>query len=131
MPHIEDDEDGWTGVSYHDLEKTEDGVSTSDLKKGTPVHVLFHFHDNYCDCAFGFLHLGQAQRKFLEEKEDCHEKVEEWRNYDPNGYDYCLVKHDKWHCDVLECELTDNYFTRGWSRPDKGDTWWLRTIVID
>ena len=125
-----DDESGWDGQqdsTLHIHEKEAPDVRT--WPPGTLVHVVFHFHDNYCDSSSAFLDRKQAEHYFQECEEEQWDKIEAWRK-NTSGFAFCIVKSDRWHCDVLECELTGRSFD-GWTRPDKGDTWWLRSVVLD
>ena len=130
-----DDESGWEGQQSSEV-WFPDKVDVGSLRSGTPVHVLFHFHDNYCDAAHGFLDMDEAQLAFQNLEEKMWDHIEELRQHD-SDYHFCLVKHGKWHCDLLECEKMDRPYSRcinrtgGWQRPDKGDTWWLRSSEID
>ena len=47
---------------------------------------------------------------------------------EPAGCYCALVKEDVFHCDLLVWE--DNACTGSWQRPDKGDTWWLKTLCV-
>jgi hypothetical protein len=118
-----DDESGWEGQQSSQVYFSE-SVDVSSLRSGTPVHVLFHFHDNYCDSCYGFLDLDEAKLAFQNLEDEMWDQIETNRQRN-DDYHFCMVKHDKWHCDLLECT------TGGWERPDKGDTWWLRSSVID
>lgn len=130
-----DDESGWEGQQSSEVwfgERTDVG----SLRSGTLVHVLFHFHDNYCDAASGFLDLDEAKLALQSNEDKTWDKIQLFRQHNADLH-FCLVKHDKWHCDLLYCEKSGRPYGRyinrtgGWERPDKGDTWWLRSIVID
>lgn len=95
---------GWSGSYSIDL----GGFSSSDvavMTPGTIVHVLFHYHDNYCDCAIGYLDREAAEEQFHKHKNEMWKKIEEWKKWNCN-HDFAVVQHDRWHCDLLECELT-------------------------
>ena len=136
-----DDESGWEGQQSGTVDFVDDGadgcVDVESLPAGTMIHLLFHFHDNYCDATLGFLDRDKAERTFHEMQNKMWDKIEEYRNVNGNGWDFCVVKQDQWHCDLLECELTGRPYSRyinqtgGWTRPDKGDTWWLRSLVLE
>ena len=132
-----EDESGWEGPQQDTLHFVDPKVRVSDLVPGTMIHVVFHFHDNYCDASNAFLDRQKAERFFLEMQDNMWKQVDELRAWN-TGYDFCLMKHDQWHCDLLECELTGRPYGRtyinqpdGWTRPDKGDTWWLRSVALE
>ena len=52
-----DDESGWEGQQDGTVYFEED-VDVKSLAPQTPIHILFHFHDNYCDETMGFLGLS-------------------------------------------------------------------------
>lgn len=124
------DESGWEGQQDATLHFSE-SVEVESLLPGTLVHVLFHFHDNYCDSSLAFLDRDKAELAFKKCEDEMWEKLESLRHHN-SDHAFCVVKHDKWHCDLLECELTGRYTnqTGGWTRPDKGDTRWLRSVVL-
>lgn len=129
-----DDESGWEGQQSHTIHFAE-SVDIGSLPPGTVVHVLFHFHDNYCDCTRGFLDRDQAELEFKKQEDQTMMEIEEAKKH-REDYAFCVAKQDKWHCDLLECELTGRPYSRyinqtgGFTRPDKGDTWWLRSLVL-
>uniref|UniRef100_A0A7R9WCR4 Uncharacterized protein n=1 Tax=Pseudictyota dubia TaxID=2749911 RepID=A0A7R9WCR4_9STRA len=72
-----DDESGWEGQQMNTLHLVEDeSINVADLAVGTMIHVVFHFHDNYCDASNAFLDRKEAER-FFDQMED-----EMWQNVD-------------------------------------------------
>lgn len=91
------DESLWEGQQSNNVHFS-DSVDVGSLRSGTPVHVLFHFHDNYCDAANGFLDLDEAKLAFQNKEDEMWDSIETARqhNRQQNGdYHFCMVKHDK------------------------------------
>ena len=87
-----DDESGWEGQQSSGVYFEDQSVNVSEFAKGTTIHVVFHFHDNYCDSAVGFLDRQDAERYFQESQDSLWGKFDEWRKWNDN-YAFCVVKH--------------------------------------
>lgn len=100
--------------------------------KPSTVHVVFHYHDNCCDCTRAFADLEQAQKDFQEQEQEMWEipevDVAEGERCN-GGYAYAVFKKNKWHCEVLEHDKS-GWWGESWCRPDKGSTWWMMSLPI-
>ena len=73
----------------------------------------------------GFVNRQEAEAYFAQEEKDTLKCVQRWKSHWQAAV---LLKEDAFHCDALVWE--DNGCTGRWERPDKGDTWWLRTLCV-
>ncbi len=69
----------------------------------------------------GFLKRQAAEAYFAQEEKDTIERLELWKSYAEAAV---LVKEDASHCEALE------WWDGRWARPDKGDSWWLKTLRV-
>jgi len=122
-------ENGLEGLQSSKLQFSE-SFDITNLRSGTPVHVVFHFYDTFCDSAQGFLNFNEAKLAFSEAENNIWGKIELLREFNPDCK-FCIMKHDKYQFDLLEFDEATGSGASGWARPDKGDTWWLQTARID
>ena len=73
----------------------------------------------------GFLRRQDAEAYFAKEETDTLARLEPWKS---EGETAVLVKEDAFHCEALVWD--DCGWTGRWMRPDKGDSWWLKTLQL-
>ena len=107
-----------------------DAPGAASWPSGTLVHLLFRFekHPGVCTFATGYLDKNEAERAFQEAESGMWQSIVGRRLSCP-GKAFCVVKVNQWHCDLLECVITER---GGWRRPIQGaDTWFLRSVVLE
>ena len=80
----------------------------SNWPSGTLIHVVFQLQHNLntCNFATAFSDRQQAELTFVEAEDRMWEGIRN-RQLSCPGKAFSVVKVDKWHCDLLECVLTE------------------------
>lgn len=99
---------------------------TSVPRDSRVVHVVYHFHDNYCDHASFYTDRLTAENFFWEKVKEQHISMKEWNQH---GWEtICALQLD----DKQDKIMSTLYSKEGCtiSYPDKGNRWVLLTIDV-
>ena len=73
----------------------------------------------------GFLERQEAEAYFAQGEKDTLQWLERYKSH---GEAAVLVKEDAFHCETLA--WVGHRRDGIWMRPDKGDSWWLKTLWV-
>ena len=100
---------------------------------GTTVHLVIRFGET-CDGFRAFLNRRDAEQVFRQCEANTWETIRMWRVWDELNLlrhrEYGVFKTDPWHCDLLERSSHESS-KKAWHRPNKGETYWLVSVLLE